>query len=169
MRICDINGCSKPHRARGLCSTHYNHAYQPDRHAKKLMACEVCGTEILRLVTRKYRRTCSVECRAFLEFGQGPSGAGYSWASTAAARARRFGATIVDYFDRSEVFERDSWICGICGEPTDAFASPFDPASATVDHIVPLSLGGEHSLVNAQCAHLGCNSAKQDAVGVGHG
>lgn len=168
MRICDIDGCSKPHRARGLCSTHYNHAYQPDRHAAKAVFCSVCGTEVFRQTVNRYRPTCSVECRTLLTFGQ-PSNEDYSWAHDAVARARRFGARIVDCFDRSEVFERDSWTCGICGEAVDQFASPFDPRSATVDHVVPLSRGGEHSLANAQCAHLGCNSAKQDAVGVGRG
>lgn len=36
------------------------------------------------------------------------------------------------------------------------------PMSASVDHIVPLSRGGEHSMANVQCAHLSCNSSKGD-------
>jgi 5-methylcytosine-specific restriction endonuclease McrA len=31
---------------------------------------------------------------------------------------------------------------------------------ASVDHIVPLSLGGPHTLDNAQLAHLRCNAIK---------
>lgn len=31
-----------------------------------------------------------------------------------------------------------------------------------MDHIVPLSRGGEHSLDNVQCAHLSCNCRKGD-------
>ncbi|MEU4570846.1 HNH endonuclease [Micromonospora sp. NPDC023956] len=65
-------------------------------------------------------------------------------------------------FDRSDVFVRDQWTCQICGLPTDVTASPFDPASPTVDHVVPLSKGGEHTLANTQCSHLGCNSSKSD-------
>lgn len=34
--------------------------------------------------------------------------------------------------------------------------------SASVDHIVPLSRGGEHSMNNVQCAHLSCNCSKSD-------
>lgn len=32
--ICTEPGCQKPHRARGLCSTHYNNAHVPDRHRR---------------------------------------------------------------------------------------------------------------------------------------
>lgn len=32
--ICSVAGCGKPHRARGLCSTHYNIEHVPDRHRR---------------------------------------------------------------------------------------------------------------------------------------
>jgi len=39
--------------------------------------------------------------------------------------------------------------------------APFpEPMSATVDHIVPVSLGGAHTEDNMQAAHFFCNTAK---------
>jgi 5-methylcytosine-specific restriction endonuclease McrA len=31
----------------------------------------------------------------------------------------------------------------------------------SLDHVIPLSLGGDHSMANTQAAHLDCNTRKQ--------
>lgn len=59
-----------------------------------------------------------------------------------------------------DVYERDEWICGLCSEPVDRRASYPDPMSASLDHILPLSKGGHHTLSNVQLAHLACNVRK---------
>lgn len=71
-------------------------------------------------------------------------------------RARRAGAT-VEVFSHLEVFERDGWVCGICDQEVDRELAYPDPASVSLDHVVPLSLGGEHSRANTRPAHLRCN------------
>lgn len=58
------------------------------------------------------------------------------------------------------VFERDGWICQLCGETVDHRLAFPDPMSASLDHIKPLSLGGPHDEANVQLAHLTCNLAK---------
>ena len=171
-RSCTRSACGKPLRARGLCSTHYNQAHQPARHAAKPTACAVCGTPVMRPPSSDRQPACSVRCRRVIQHGPGgASGPGYSWASDAAGRARQAGAQVIEPFDRLEVFERDGWVCYLCRLPTDPHASPFSPSSPTVDHVVPLSAGGAHALANARTACLGCNSAKQGrpAVAVTHG
>lgn len=60
----------------------------------------------------------------------------------------------------SEIFERDSWVCGICSKPIDPNLEWPDPMSASLDHIVPLAAGGKHERTNCQAAHYGCNSRK---------
>lgn len=63
-RTCSLPECSKPHRARGLCATHYNHAYQPDRHRKVELTCAQCGDVVLKEATGKFaNRFCSLLCR----------------------------------------------------------------------------------------------------------
>lgn len=55
------------------------------------------------------------------------------------------------------IFERDQWICGICGKPVDKNLKRPHPMSKSLDHIVPLSKKGNHTYDNLQLAHLVCN------------
>ncbi|OZE35616.1 MULTISPECIES: HNH endonuclease [unclassified Rhodococcus (in: high G+C Gram-positive bacteria)] len=78
-------------------------------------------------------------------------------------RALHFG---VDYehINRTKVYERDQWTCGICAEPIDPDCAYPSMDSASLDHIIPISRGGPHRYTNVQAAHLGCNIAKADRV-----
>lgn len=55
-----------------------------------------------------------------------------------------------------DIFERDDWTCGVCGEWIDRDLGHPDPASACIDHIVPLP-DGENTPENVRAAHLRCN------------
>lgn len=74
-------------------------------------------------------------------------------------RARKRNAWVEEVW-RPKVYERDNWTCRICHEPVDRDAEVPDPLAPTLDHIVPLALGGDHSYANVQCAHYRCNSLK---------
>lgn len=50
--------------------------------------------------------------------------------------------------------------CGICGGKINLGLSRPHPLSMQVDHIIPLSKGGEHSYANCQPAHASCNYQK---------
>lgn len=50
--------------------------------------------------------------------------------------------------------------CGICSLPLDRGLRWPHPQSKSIDHIVPLALGGTHQAVNLQWAHLRCNVSK---------
>lgn len=67
-------------------------------------------------------------------------------------------------YTREEIFERDGWVCGICDEPIDAALVSPDPKSASVDHIVPISRGGDDTPANVQAAHMKCNYVKGEQV-----
>ncbi|GAA0738693.1 hypothetical protein GCM10010199_62020 [Dactylosporangium roseum] len=161
---CTTPGCTHALRARGLCGSHYNQRYQPNRHRRNPTACVVCGAGITRQTDASRQHVCSITCRTLLQHGTPAEVGTYDWATDAARRARLAGAVVVEVFDRLDVFERDEWTCRICHASVDRDASPFDPDSPTVDHVTPLSRGGEHSLANVQCAHLRCNSSKQDEI-----
>ena len=64
-------------------------------------------------------------------------------------------------FSSQEIFERDSWACGICGMTVDKHLEYPHPMSKTLDHIIPLGLNGPHTRENAQLAHLTCNVEKR--------
>lgn len=63
---------------------------------------------------------------------------------------------------RQAVYERDNWLCGLCGGEMSRVYSPHDPLSPTLDHIIPLARGGAHLYTNVQAAHSQCNSLKSD-------
>lgn len=70
------------------------------------------------------------------------------------------GATATgNHFTVDQLIERDGRDCGICGLPIPDVKYP-DMASASIDHIVPISRGGEHSTTNARATHLRCNIAR---------
>lgn len=65
-----------------------------------------------------------------------------------------FGLTAV--FSAFEIFERDNWTCGVCGEEIDPDLAHPDPGSAVIDHIDPLP-HGENTPENVRAAHMRCN------------
>lgn len=75
------------------------------------------------------------------------------------ARAVRFGVEY-EVVSRIVVYERDGWRCGICRRRIRRTLRHPHPQSASLDHIVPMSLGGPHTYVNCQAAHLVCNLSK---------
>lgn len=80
-------------------------------------------------------------------------------------RARLKEAT-VEEFGRIEIYQRDNWQCQICGDKVDVDADPEGTDYPSLDHIVPISQGGEHSRRNVQLTHRSCNTDKADgAVG----
>lgn len=65
-----------------------------------------------------------------------------------------------DRYKREDVFERDGWICQICGLPVDPELKWPDKMAAQIDHLVPASRDGEDTLDNVRCAHGFCNNRK---------
>lgn len=165
-RTCIIDGCGNKHRAKGYCSTHYNRVVMTLDvvHPKVSKPCVACGEQVARRDDPRRRTTCSVECRTAVTWGHRIAQAdAYDWQRDAIKRALRYGARIVDKFDREEIFERDDWTCQGCGVRCDE-PDPYNLRAATVDHVIALTLGGEHSRANAQTLCLSCNSAKQSGI-----
>lgn len=77
-----------------------------------------------------------------------------------ASRSRRRGAKIVEQVVPLVVFKRDRWICQICHHRVSRLLTGRDRMGPTLDHVIPLSKGGEHSYKNTRLAHRSCNSAK---------
>jgi 5-methylcytosine-specific restriction endonuclease McrA len=85
-------------------------------------------------------------------------------AANSERRAKTRGAQRVERFNVLEIYERDGWRCGICGKKASRKPWPH-PLSATLDHVIPLSEGGEHTRANSRCAHLSCNSSRRNLGG----
>jgi 5-methylcytosine-specific restriction endonuclease McrA len=63
----------------------------------------------------------------------------------------------VERYTRQEIGDRADWICGICNDPVDPTSEHPDPLSPSVDHIVPIALGGTDTRDNVWITHWGCN------------
>lgn len=105
--------------------------------------CEVCGKPFPSWHNSK---VCSPQCRQ----------------DTLAEGVRRYnarkrGAATGEPVLRSQIAERDGWRCGICGRKVNADLTGPHPMSKSLDHIIPLSLGGAHDPANVRLAHLVCN------------
>ena len=74
-------------------------------------------------------------------------------------RAAKNGVNSEQFYD-IEIFERDNWICGICGKEVEKSLEHLHPYSVNLDHIIPLSKGGGHTKFNTQCSHRICNMKK---------
>ena len=72
----------------------------------------------------------------------------------------------IESVDPVYIYERDKWRCHLCGGQVDRLLSGNDRMGPTLDHVVPLSKGGEHSNANVALAHRICNIRKGNrAVG----
>lgn len=60
----------------------------------------------------------------------------------------------------AEIFARANNICQICGILTKREGGKYSPDYPTIDHIIPISKGGQHIASNLQCACLRCNMSK---------
>lgn len=67
-------------------------------------------------------------------------------------------------YTTAEIAARDGYRCGLCHRKVNMTLRRPSMRSASIDHIVPLSRGGDDTKVNVQLAHLDCNIKKSNAV-----
>jgi hypothetical protein len=75
-------------------------------------------------------------------------------------RRRAIHAATWDGVKDTEILERDGWTCRIPGCESNPIPReiPYPhPLSASIDHIIPLSLGGTDTAGNKRASHLVCN------------
>lgn len=70
MKLCTVERCSNLHRARGLCTTHYNQQRpSPGLRSVETFVCDGCGSQcVKRRDSRRPRRYCSMKCRTDTQY-----------------------------------------------------------------------------------------------------
>ncbi len=131
--------------------------YATKRKEQEPRQCKGCGKLFVPIYGDKRRVFCSRACCEKHQKHMHPE-----WAARdrRMRRAYRFGNGPVERIDPREIFERDGWICGICGKRVSQRYRAPHPLSASLDHIIPLARGGTHTRDNVQLAHFICNSYK---------
>jgi hypothetical protein len=87
----------------------------------------------------------------------------YGSTGTHKQRADKYGVRY-EVIDRVKVYESFGWKCQCCGVDTpESIMRTFDePNAPTLDHIKPISLGGDHMYYNLQLLCRSCNSSKSN-------
>ena len=131
--------------------------YWKERDPLEPFECEECG----KLVVPKYgnrgrKRFCSVKCMN--RYNKRIRGNSHKH------RARHFGCEY-ETVDPLKVFARDGWRCQICHKKLRSCnRGTIKDNAPELDHIIPLSQGGEHSYRNTQCTCRKCNSEKSNNI-----
>lgn len=151
---------------------------RPRRSAPKLLppqVCELCEESYV----PKYRprrdrphgqRWCSRSCKTAWQNGARPPYsrrvvAGMAWKTVASRKRRQRRAETWDGVTDAQIMERDRWRCGICRKRIGRTFRYPHPRSRSIDHIVPLSEGGDDTAANKRAAHLRCNQARGNQGG----
>lgn len=102
---------------------------------------------------RRWQMHCSTECET--------SSLKRMQRTNKLRRKVRTKGLLAESIDPLLVFERDRWICHLCGVKTDQKLRGFPvPLAPELDHIVSLAEGGSHTWGNVACACRACNGAK---------
>ena len=119
---------------------------------KRAMQCKVCGKTFLYEYGTKVRAFCSPQCSA----------EGAKQQHQISKRSRRHAIRIhrVEHVSLLKMLEQQRWTCPLCNQKISKEIKYPDMMAPSIDHIVPVSLGGEHSYANCQAVHLACNIMK---------
>jgi len=111
MKTCSIEDCDRTMECKGLCHMHYMRTRTRTPDKPKLVACIICGTEVMRHSGggRKYGRTCSDNCKRIVTYGERCVIPEDHW-------ARMYGATCRWYAPKIELPEIASVDCAWCGK-----------------------------------------------------
>lgn len=81
-------------------------------------------------------------------------------AANEARRRARKRDSLIEVYDRIEIYNLYSGICALCSEQIDLSLEWPHPMSFSIDHTVPLALGGSDTPDNVAPSHLLCNLQK---------
>jgi hypothetical protein len=77
------------------------------------------------------------------------------------AKRRAIELTNADDIDPLFIFDRDNWKCKICNVDTPIeLRGSYEDDAPELDHIIPLSRGGSHTIDNVRCLCRSCNALK---------
>lgn len=134
--------------------------------------CDYCGQPLTWKQHRNGNRFCSLLCanaalplRGIAAIQVRRSDPRANQRKCALRRARKKSAPVVEVVDPTSIFDRDGWKCWLCGGHVDATLSGRHLEGPTMDHIVPLSHGGDHTAANVRLAHRKCNTKRGNRGG----
>jgi len=135
------------------CNGLYKRKPKPTVEVKEY-ECKNCG-EVFKSNTTRSKTYCCIKCSkqyAFrtIEVNKSP-------------KLKENG--LVDYtITLPRLYKRDQGACGICGRQVDMSKHYNSASYGSIDHIIPVTKGGQHQWDNVQLAHRQCNSEKGERL-----
>ena len=133
------------HKGKAYCSLACVALSAKEKSAKNGASCVGCGAK--RAKASAYCQPCRV------------ANSKRNSATERATRKARSKKVITAPVSLLEVLTAYGWKCHICHGPIQLLPESYSQ-QATLDHVVPLALGGWHDFTNLRPAHQSCNSAK---------
>lgn len=165
---CSISACGKPVLARGWCAAHWTRWKRHGDPSARLQGEVMDGKRVC--------PTCRIDKALGDFFANGRGGPCRDCASEYSRewkrnnpdkvrenmhrRRARIHDAFIENVEMSALLQRDGNTCQLCMLPVKLDAAFPDPHFPTVDHVIPLIRGGEHSYANTQVAHYLCNVQK---------
>lgn len=180
---CGFEGCGKPSISKGLCRRHFAYSQRNglfDKAPCSVDGCDLyayhgkdmCNTHLQRFQrygdanfrrkigngeqTPENKREVARRCQT--RYRNTPNGKSRQRFSSAIYRILSGKTLKSRHIDKEQLLAM--WAateCAICGEPVA-------DADKTIDHIIPVSRGGDNTIANLQIAHLRCNQLKGNRV-----
>lgn len=148
---------------------HHRRTGSAAKHALQVKACIECGEPFTYSRYSRPRIVCSTRCghRRFARLNPDAHAARKA-KDRAVRRAREEAAATSQLVVPWRVFVRDRWLCWLCGGKVARGRRHPYPDAPTLDHVVPLSRGGDHSYENVRLAHSRCNVGRGNKDATGH-
>jgi len=129
----------------GSCRVHYGDCAQCgrvfcSRRANRKFCSEGCGKKSRKSIRRHRERAAGYRKRK----GHDCDDVGY------------------ETFTTRQIAERDGWRCHLCGKRVLDREWRGRPGDAELDHLTPLSAGGDHTRQNVALSHRSCNGRRSD-------
>lgn len=155
-------------KARARADHHARHD-TATKHAPQEVSCIECGEAFTYSRYSRPTIVCSRQCaRRRLVRLHPDEHAARKAKDRAIRRAREQAALTSEMVIPWRVFVRDRWLCWLCGGKVERGRRHPHPDSPTIDHVVPLSVGGDHSYSNVRLAHFICNSRRGNREATGY-
>ena len=148
LRVCDIEGCSNRHEAKGLCLYHYKKQYNED------------NKEYVAKQTKQYRidnkeRFAEYKKQWEKQYAQTPAGKASKKAHRHNRRAltKELTKAIIQRVYEANIIKYGQLTCVLCFKPIEF-------GDDSLEHLTPLSRGGSNDFNNLGVSHLSCNQRK---------
>jgi 5-methylcytosine-specific restriction endonuclease McrA len=141
------------------------------RKAPREKTCPLCSKTF---IARGRAVTCSLSCRQLLrplrrkQWEERKRATDPGWflrrAQHLDKRKAKKQATKEGPIDYRKLIGIDEGRCSLCCQPIRFDVRWPHPLSLSIDHVIPLAVGGKHAESNMRIAHLRCNQSKNDKV-----